>query len=161
MQKRREGELDANRNKLVKRQKLTQRNEKTIPFVSLPKKLESQNMKKLPATDIPHHGHTLAIIERTETLGLFRSTWKQDTTPGFIVAKITQSPAAVRIMPDGKEVAYSARETLPSEAEYGRNAWFFRSQDAARIKFEQVRDAQTARLTVKAMSGQGQDAIPA
>jgi hypothetical protein len=117
-------------------------------------------MKKLPQTKISHHGHTLAIIERTDTLGLFSAVYPGVSTHGYIVAKITQSPAGERTLPNGINLTYDAKESLPSEAEYGRAAWFFRCQDEARIHFNHLCEAQRQRLTVKDRVGQGATAYP-
>lgn len=116
-------------------------------------------MKKLTTTGIDHHGHTLTILDRTESLGLFSASYQGTSSPGYIVAKISQCPAATRIMPNGKAVTYDATESLPSVAEYGRCAWFFRCLESARIKFDDVREAQVARLTGKDRVRQGQGAL--
>jgi len=99
------------------------------------------NMKKLTTTGIHHHGHSLDIIERTETLGLFFASFPNATSPGFIVAKITQNQECTRTMPDGKVITYAAAESLPPESQYGKQAWFFRSISDARNKFEALSKA--------------------
>jgi hypothetical protein len=117
-------------------------------------------MKTLPPT-LTYQGHHLTLIERTDRLGLWQTTRPGESTPGWIVARITPTPEATRTMPDGKAVTYSARETLPSEAEFGRSAWFFRSLSDATTAFKARSEALERRLTPKGVSGHALTLTPA
>lgn len=109
-------------------------------------------MKQLPESNLPHHGHTLTLIRRTDRIGLFAAVWPGCSLPGFIVAKIRRRKAGERTMPDGKVVTFTECEYLPAESEYGAASWFFRCQDEASALFNRVHEAQTQRFTPSPLS---------
>ena len=92
-------------------------------------------MKPLP-NPMPCHGHTLTLIDRTPTAGLWSTSRPGESTPGWIVARIRiQLPDVVK-MPNGKLVTYEHKEYLPAESEFGKSAWFFRDETIARNRFQ-------------------------
>lgn len=100
-------------------------------------------MKTLP-DQFAYQGHTLTLIQRTQTVGIWSTTREGESTPGFIVAKIKEQKPVTRIMPDGREVTMEHKEVLPGENDFGRSAWFFRDQVIAQNRFAGVTVASNA-----------------
>lgn len=97
--------------------------------------------------EFTHQGHNLVLIERTDRAGIWQTSRECESTPGFIVAKITKNQATTRIMPNGKEVSYAAKESLPGESSFGTSAWFFRSINQARASFSALAQRLESSLT--------------